>query len=170
MALLLERPGTAVQLVGKCGRGKTTHLLALKRALPDAVYTRLRQGDPPPTLQPVSVLLLDEADAVWTWHRARLLRGARSVALAVHASHAVQLTALGFAVHTVQVGSSDPDRLAAIVYRRVEAARLSDGPVPSVPPSSLNALIRRHGDDVRAIEDELYSAFQGLHEVCDVQV
>lgn len=166
----LRRPRTAIQLVGHCGRGKSTHLLALHHAMPDASYTRLWTDRTVPTGLSSPILLIDEIDAVWIWQRAKLMRRATSVAIAVHADRSLELRALGFQVQAVHVRSTSRDRLRQIVDRRIEHARLGPGPVPSVSDATLDTLIARHGDHVRAMEGPLYNAIQNLTEIGHVQV
>jgi hypothetical protein len=64
----------------------------------------------------------------------------------------------------------DVTRLRGIVERRIDWARRAPGPVPEVSDDALRALIRRHGDDVRAIEGTLYEAIQSMKEPGPVPV
>ncbi len=164
----LREPGVAVQLVAPCGRGKTTHLLALAQAMPEASYVRADTDGLPHRIP--DRLLLDEADALPFWRRWRALRAARSVAVAVHADHARELSWLGFRVVTHRPGGVDPQRLAAIVNARIEAVRRGSGPVPRVSDAGLQALVVRYGDDLRAVRRHLYERFQHLTEIADVEV
>ncbi|MCO4747807.1 MAG: hypothetical protein KC912_23630 [Proteobacteria bacterium] len=164
----LRKPGTAVQLVGRCGRGKSSHLLALHRELPESHYARLWTDQPPPSALSGDILLIDEADAVWAGTRLRLLRRGRSVAVAVHRDQSWILRLAGFRVLTVEVGSVDRERLRAIVQRRIEFARLGPGPLPGLDDPVLDALLDTHGDDIRAMETPLYAAFQTLQAVEDL--
>ena len=166
----LLTPGTAVQLVAPCGHGKSTHMLALAAALPSARHLRLWNDAPVPSAEPVDVLLLDEADAVWPWQRWALLRSARSVAVGVHKSHAAELRCLGFRVETHHVACRSVDQIQTIVERRIEAARLHPGATPRVPRSTLLKLHRAHGGNLRALESDLYGAFQRLEEIQDVSL
>jgi hypothetical protein len=165
----IKRPGTVVQLVGRCGRGKTTHLHALARALPGATYVRA-DTDRVHHVEPTEVLLLDEADHLWAWRRRRLLRAATSSVLATHRDLGRELRRAGYRSVRVEVGGLDVPRLQAITTRRIEAARREAGALPSVAPGLLQALVTRHGDDLRAITHDLYDRFQALSEVCVVEV
>jgi len=164
----LREPGSAVQLVAAPGRGKTTCLLALDAALPEATYARAWTESVPARRR--AILLLDEADAIWFFTRWPLLLTARSVAVAVHRDFSRELRLLGFRVHTKRPGGLDAERLHTIVTRRVEAVRRGPGPVPRVPHESLHALIAEHGDDLRAVRVALYAAFQRLETVRDVDL
>jgi hypothetical protein len=152
-------PGRAVELVGRCGRGKTTHLLALAAARPDATYVRLRR-DPIP--ERAGLLLVDEADAIGPIGRHRLYRGADSLVLATHRSLALGLRLAGFAVQTRRVGVSTPDDLAVVLRRRIEAARAGEGALPSLEAEAVRHLGERFGDDLRAMEELLYARFARL--------
>ena len=140
------RAGAQVQFVGAQGRGKTSHLLALKARLPEAHYVRCDRDGPAPY---APILLLDEAD--------RVPRGA--CALAVHRPLR--------GVEIIELPPLTPARLATIIERRIEHVRRNPGPVPRV--MDVEELIARFGDDVRAIEHHLYERFQGTahHQECD---
>jgi hypothetical protein len=156
------RPGDAVQFIGEAGRGKTTHLLALRARYPDAVYERI-----PPGASRHRSFLLDEAQRLRPRLLRRLLREISTVALGTH----IDLSRIGRRpLATVRVGGLTPERLAAIVERRIEWARRGPGALPRVPAAAIDALIARFGDDLRAIEARLYEAFQVMEEPGDVQV
>lgn len=158
----LDAPRRAVQLLGDHGRGKTTHLLALQRAVPDACYVRAWR-DRPLRLCTAAVLLLDEADTTWPWVRWwALWRAPARLVVSTHRDLSRELGLAGYAVRTVPVGRPSPDRLAEVFLRRIEHCRRGPGPVPTVPPDLLAGLVRRHGDDVRAMEHELYDRVQAL--------
>ena len=159
--------GDAIQFVGDSGRGKTTHLLALWGRTPGAVYERLQEGQdrcrgPVP---PTGLFLLDEAQRLRGPLLRRLLRRAGPVALGTHQDLS---TAAGRPLPTVHLNSLDVARLRSIVVRRLEWARRGEGPIPEVPDAALGALIRRHGDDLRAIEGTLYDAIQSMKEPGEV--
>jgi hypothetical protein len=162
-------PGDAVQFVGDCGRGKTTHLLALRAQHPGAVYERLDEGQdrcrgPVPAS---GLLLLDEAQRLRPALLRRLLRREGPVALGTH----VDLSpAARRPIPTILLRGLDVSRLRRIVERRIAWARRGPGAVPVVPDRALQALIARHGDDLRAIEGHLYDAVQDMKEPGDVEV
>lgn len=57
----VAKPHTAVQLIGDCGRGKTTRMLALMNRFPDASYVYLPENGPCPAIADGNPLLIDEA-------------------------------------------------------------------------------------------------------------
>lgn len=137
----LRRGGHAVQILGPCGYGKTTQLLALRERVP-------------------GLLCLDEAQFL------KRIPEAPALALATHVDLAPKLR--GYTVETIRLEAPTVGRLAEIVARRIESSRRGPGPVPGVRRATLEALLARHGGDVRAIEGELYEAFQRLEAVGDV--
>jgi len=165
----LRAPRRAVQLLGRCGRGKTTHLLALAERIPGARYVRALT-DRPLALPPCSVLLLDEADALWWWQRRKALRHASGIALATHRDLSPELRWAGLVPLTVPVGGVEENWLHAVLNRRIECARRGSGPIPRIGRPAVRALIDRHGDDLRAMEIALYERFQALEEGGDVPV
>ncbi len=131
------RAGARVQFVGDHGRGKTTHLLALRARLPEARYCRRDRGQPLPD---APIVLVDEADAV----------PRRACALGVHVPFE--------GVETISLPPLTSARLAAICERRIEHVRRGPGAVPRV--GNVDELIARFRDDLRAIEGHLYEVFQ----------
>ena len=163
------RPREVLQLVGDSGRGKTTHLLALRARHPEAVYERLDEGqDGCRGAVPRSgVFLLDEAQRLRPSRLRRLIQREGLTVLGTH----VDLSALaGRPLRCVHLSGLDLPRLRAIVERRIAWARRGQGPVPTVPDPTLRTLIERHGDDVRAIEGALYDSIQAMKEPGHVEV
>jgi hypothetical protein len=163
------RAGEPVQLIGDSGRGKTTHLLALRARHPGAFYERLHEGEsrlrePAPA---AGTFLLDEAQRLNATDLRRLTAGDLVLAFGTH--HDLS-PVVGRPLRTVRVDVVDVARLRAIVDRRLEWARRAPGPVPVVPDAVLSVLIARHGTDVRAIEGALYDAVQKLEEPGHVEV
>jgi hypothetical protein len=166
----LRRPGFAVQFLGDKGRGKTSHLLAIRAFFPDVPYVHIGESGWPriPRGHP---LLLDEAQRLPAWRRRLVFRRRVSFAIGSHVDHLDELRAEGLEVRTVRPAeATDVDRLDAIVRRRVEWARRGPGPVPRVPRRALARLIEAAGADLRSIEHVLYEAIQHAREVGDVEL
>ena len=161
----------AVLVVGDSGRGKTTHLLALRQHFSDAPYYHIGEGESPPDFATAPLLFIDELQRVSRWRRFRLLRRrGLSLVIGSHEDHTRELQRSGWTVHLIEVGGASPDLLVTIVARRIEWARRGPGPVPQVGVATARILLERHGDDLRAIEGSLYEVFQQLEEIGDVEV
>lgn len=163
----LQEPGFALELVGHCGRGKSSHLYALHDALRShfvALPVTYVDIGARPHIPNAPVVLVDESQHLSRWARRRLFRRRASFVLATHDSHAAELCRAGISSETWRVGGLDPARLREMVRRRIEWARLGPGPLPAVPGALLDALSQAHGDDLRAIGDALYDWFQRRKE------
>jgi len=171
--LRLSRPGVAVQFIGEKGRGKTTHLLAIAQRFPDSPYVYIPQDERPRIPRRAaprrSPLIIDEAQRLTTRMRRKIFQPSSSVVLGTHEDFSTEIRAAGLEVETVVVGERlTPERLYAILNRRIEAARRTAGPIPAMTLESSARLLARHGDDVRAVEAHLYEVFQRLPHICDV--
>lgn len=169
----LRRAGSAVQVLGQEGRGKTARLRALGLRFPAAPYAYLPEDGPLPELPRVGkakpsvpALLLDEAQRLPRRRRRRLFRtlaerGA-TLGLASHQDLRRELEDAGLGVETTVAAGLDPERLLAIVERRLEWARLerADRPPPRPSHAQAEELIRRFGDDLRGLLDHLYEVYQ----------
>jgi hypothetical protein len=166
----LREPGYAVQFMGKKGRGKTTHILALLRHFPEARYVHVGENERPrmPQSQP---LFVDEIQRVPRRRRRRLFRRRVSLVIGTHEDFRKELADAGFEVETVRVaGALDPRRLVEILNRRIEAARRAPGPLPRITEPTARAMINRFGDDLRAIQGAMYDVFQTLPGIQDVEM
>jgi hypothetical protein len=88
-----------------------------------------------------------------------------------HRDHGREFKRAGLTYKTVKLRGVTHAQLRAIVDKRIHWARRSaDQPVPRLSDTAIAALIARYGDDLRAIEYRLYEVFQGLNDVCEVEV
>lgn len=164
----LAAPNFAVQFMGDCGFGKTTHLLALAVRFPEAAYVHFGEGERPPI--PVgSPLFIDECQRVPRRDRREAFRRGVPIGLGTHDDISRDLRAAGYDVETVDVGRhTTPERLLTLLNRRVERVRRGVGRVPIVTSATAVALLDRFGPNVRAIEAHLYEVFHQLDEIRDV--
>lgn len=161
----LSRPNVALQFLGPCGHGKTTHLLALAQAFPAAVYVYLPPAGPQPVIPRTRPLFIDEAQRLGWWQRRRVLAAGGPLVLGTHNDLRPALERAGMQVQTVDVAEgTTPERLMEIANRRVEASRLDEGPVPRIDLPQAIELLRKYGCDIRRIEEDLYLHFQQLAE------
>jgi hypothetical protein len=155
----LGQPGFALQFLGPSGRGKTSHLLALRRCLPDAALMVVPESGQ--VAHPASaIVLIDEAQYLGSRARRKLFRPCRSLALAGQADFTPELVGAGFEVETVHPNQASAERVMEIARRRIELARRGPGPLPELSRSAAERLLARHGNDLRAIEGRLYAWIQ----------
>lgn len=156
----LCRPRHTIQFIGHAGRGKSSHLRALQGRLAHVPFVYLGEGED--RVPPVEgrELLLDEAQRLPRARRRLLFQALDWLALSTHEDLTRDLEAGGWTVWTVEVGGLGRERLETVLARRLEWARRGPGPLPRLPRATLDELLRRHGDDLRAILDDLYEATQ----------
>jgi len=166
LAKRLSRPGFAVELAGRCGRGKSTHMRTLHAHFPDVPYTLVEEGTVPP-IPEAPVVFVDEVQRLPPRVRRRLFRRRASFVLGTHSVHGGELDAAGVTHQRIEVGGLTRDKLMRVVARRVEWARRGPGPVLTPPAELLESLHETHGDDLRAIGDALYDWVQRRRDETD---
>ncbi len=169
LKLLWPSP-VAIQFIGEAGRGKTTHLLALRVHFPHAPYVHLPEDEPLPLIPRAPVLFIDETQRLSPWRRRRLFRQAEILVMGTHEDHSRELRRAGIRYHCFRVGGLSSERLSAIIRQRIEAARRGPGPVPTLGGSSGQALLACYKDDLRAIEHDLYELFQKIDGVGEITI
>ena len=164
----LTDPLTVLQFTGGKGYGKTSHLLAVRAAIPTSVYLHIPEGERR-SVPDGSPLLIDEAQRL-TWSQRRtVFRERRSLVLGTHRDFEAVLSHCGRRVTTLNVETSvTTDRLHRIFNARISMARRAEGPVPQVSEATAKELRIRFGSNVRRMIHELYLNFQDLREVAVV--
>ncbi len=153
---------TAIQFVGGCGFGKTTHLLAIEKRLRSAAYVYYPEAGCRPVLPLARPVLVDEADRMgWRQHM-RLLCGGGPIVIGTHVDYSWRLRSAGFHVKNVNVErEKKPNLVARILNRRIEASRLvAELPIPQIDVNFAEQLIHRFDSNLRRIEHFLYERFQ----------
>lgn len=165
----LADPGYALQFLGDCGRGKSTHMLALLALCPDGAYVYLPEDRPRPAIPHGAPLFVDEAQRLPWWDRHRVIRRGVPLVLGTHRDLRRPLERAGYVVETVDVTEfTSPARVQQVLNRRIELARLGPGALPQVAADEVTRLMEEFGDDLRSMEDRLYDQFQSaVQEVQD---
>ncbi len=156
-------PMCALQFMGDCGRGKTTHLRAIQACFPESAYVYLPEGNRLPKVPHGRPLIIDEAQRATRWMRWNCFRRGVPIVLGTHADLSASLQRHGYRVTTVVVSDHfSAELLDQIIQRRIELARISPQAVPQVDHAQIESLIERYGSDIRAIQDDLYDQFQAM--------
>ena len=164
----LSHEKQAVQIIGDCGFGKTTHLLALRAQLPQSALVYFPETGPRPELPVARPLLVDEGQRMGWLRKRQLLRSRGPLAIATHVDWTRDLQQAGFQVLTLDVEQpKSPVCLADILNRRIAASlpRLAadanaNRVAPVINEEFATKLLERFGSNVRRIEDYLYDDLQ----------
>lgn len=163
--------GRVVEFVGDHGRGKSVRLQGLALRLDGVEYRRVYRDDSWDRPEGDGPLLIDEIQFLGRRRRHEVWCSGRPVAVATHRTLAEEIGTTGRDVRTVDLDEPvGVDRLRAIFQRRVEACRRGTGSVPSISEDALRHLRRRHGSNLRAVQDHLYEVFHELEELRAVDV
>ncbi len=161
IAARVSKSFSAVQLIGDCGRGKTTRMLALANRLQRASYVYLSQDGPCPPIAEGNPVLIDEAQRLPRRVARCVLQSGLPLVLATHRDMGRLLRRFRYTVHTEEIGRGNtPELVCRLLNRRVEASRLTDGPLPELSLAQTRRLVRRFGSDIRGIEAYLYEEVQ----------
>lgn len=166
----LRQPGTAIQFLGPSGRGKTTHLLALRRHFPGAPYIHIARGEAIPRIPAARILFLDEMQRVPRRQRTALLARGVSYVIGSHLDHSREFARAGLAYEVVTLGAVTAVRLQAILNRRIVFARRHpQRPVPVVTNTAAQMLLACCGADQWAMNGILYDLFEELTDVDELE-
>ncbi|MFN3266707.1 MAG: hypothetical protein ACK41E_07690 [Deinococcales bacterium] len=154
--------GHAILILGEKGRGKTTHLLKLRQQHPNAPYIYLPEFGTQPRVPKADLIFLDEAQRLPHFFRRQIWKRAKSWVIASHQNHQDELRRAGFTTQILHLHGLSLGKLEQIMQRRLEWARRNAGDLPQVPTQILEALLKQYHDDLRSIEDALYTYYQNL--------
>lgn len=170
-----EKPQFVLQIIGPCGHGKTTHLLAIERALQNrglpCDYVYFPEDGRRPAVPKIRPLLVDEAQRVGWWRMRKLLTRPGPLVLGTHIDLTARFERAGFSVQTIDlsVGRST-EQLQAILNSRIESSRMPptvdelqqgrEGHPLCMSMDQVVELENRFGSNIRLIEQHLYEVFQ----------
>ncbi|MEZ0295208.1 MAG: hypothetical protein ACAI35_02000 [Candidatus Methylacidiphilales bacterium] len=184
-AALRDRPPGpfALQFLGHPGRGKTTHMMALRLRYPQAPYIYLPEHGPLPRLplgpripgfhDPQPVLFVDETQRLPASTRRRLFSppgmlgtgGPDLLIVGTHEDHSAEFAAAGRAFVGIHIRGITAEHLAKIFRLRIQACiRDKSKPVPFLDTPAILWLIQTYRDDIRGMEHHLYACFQSAKE------
>ncbi|MEZ4632939.1 MAG: hypothetical protein R2880_19875 [Deinococcales bacterium] len=160
--------GVIIQFLAKSGRGKSTHLHHLRSLFPEAPYYYYPECGPKPVLGDAPLMFLDETQRLSLVERLKLWRSGKNFVIATHLNHVWEFKACGRRFLSVRLRGLTVDKLREVVRGRLEHARRTPGPLPYLSDDDLKKLITRYGDNLYAIENELYEVFQQQKELSRV--
>ena len=178
----LQDDRAVLQIIGPCGHGKTTHLLAIERRMierrmieswmAESAYIYCPEDGQQPTLPSARPLLVDEAQRLGWRRRGELLRGGGPLVVSTHVDLSRKLVRAGFRLRTLDLAEPvDAERLQSLLNRRIAASALIAESASSAAAEShylqlaeVVALQRQFGSNIRLIEHHLYEVFQRFAE------
>lgn len=166
----LKTVGFVLQIMGEQGRGKSTHLHALRQHFPTAPYLYYPEDGPKPKVPKAKLLFLDETQRFTKKERLRILKQKASFVIATHQDHREEFKQLKLEHVSITLNSLSVTTLASILEKRLEASRRAAGPLPYFEQDALEQLIKRFDDDLRSIFEYLYDIFQSLEEIESVKL
>ena len=153
---------TAVQMIGGCGRGKTTRMLAIHRKFTDSSYVYLPEDAPCPPIAEGNPVLIDEAQRLPRRVRRAIFATGIPLILATHRDLTWPLRRAGYQVITMRIGSNNDTSLVhTAMNRRIQASALNPcDAVPELTVEDAQQLSRKFGSNIRAMESYLYDVVQ----------
>jgi hypothetical protein len=157
----LRHPSSVLQFVGDCGRGKSTHLLAIEKHLSPVSFVYIPEDGPRPKLPQTRPLIVDEAQRLSLWQRRKLGKFGGPIVIGSHIDHTREFERCKLNVQTVFVAELvTPDRIQLILNKRIESSRLNIGTIPTISGKFALRLHQQFGSDLRGMEHYLYNEFQ----------
>lgn len=165
----IQKRPPVLQVIGEKGFGKTTHLLAIAKYFPDAVYVHIPEEKHATVPNAGEPLLIDEAQRLTLWQRLWLFRSGRTLVLGTHRDFTQHLKWAGRSVLTLDAARhTTPERIEQILNDRIRSVRRCSDSIPTVTSATAKALFALYGNDLRSIQHHLYDVFQSLGSVQDV--
>jgi hypothetical protein len=157
----LQNNRAVLQFIGPCGFGKTTHLLAIHRAISNAGFVHFPEDGPRPKVPNVRPLFIDEAQRM-SWLQGRSVwRQGGPLVLSTHVDLRRAIIRAGLRLQTIDVAALfTPSRLAAMLNRRIEASRVCNEAIPVITEAHAVRLQHAFGANIREIEHCLYNQIQ----------
>lgn len=155
-----------VEFLGKKGRGKTTHLAWLHTHFSEYPMYLLNNGaDKRALLKDSSpVLFIDSIHRLSLSERIKLFRVKKSLIFTTHWSRKWEAGLAGKSLHTIRFSGIAPQILTEIIQKRFQyAAKELITPKFDLEHEEMTYWIEKHGDNYRAILNELYCKYQ-YHE------
>ena len=160
------QPGFAIELRAEHGRGKSTTLLALRKAFaPQAPHFRGSQQQNA-TLPIAPWVFLDEVQQInlfKLWSFARQIKQQNgTVVYSTHQNRRWLFKMAGLSTQQFNIDYSQPKTLLSLFSKRIAWAHNHCGTPPALQQSDIQKLNRLYGNDIRSMEGHLYDCINRL--------
>jgi len=166
----LRLPNVAVQFLADHGRGKTTHLRKLHQEFSDAPYIKLYIDEKLPVFPKSRLTFIDSFENANKSRRKKIYKKTNSLAFTTHSDLTDELEKRGYKVVTERVSCNSNEKLLNILNTRIEIARNGSGDLPLLNMEKVTQLRENFGDDIRAMQYQLYEEYQLLKEKENVEM
>lgn len=156
---------TVVQILGECGNGKSTHLLAIHQAVPASIYVYLPESGPLPQIPVHRPLLVDEAQRLSRRRLNRMLRHGGKLLLGTHVDLEASIRRAGLTSCRIEIArKTDAEHILRVLNQRIYASALTGEQPDILTIEHARWLHLRFGSNIRGIEHFLYDMFQSAAE------
>ena len=150
-----------IELSGKQGRGKTSHLRLISLLFPDAPRISLYDST---QIEPFweeddSLLFIDSIHHLNFFQRQKLFKSGKTIVLTTHSRRFWEYRLAGAAYRTYVFKGISPSILKTTIQNRIHLAADIPPNDFSMQESDIQALIARFGDNYRAILNHLFEQF-----------
>lgn len=152
-----------IELTGKKGRGKSTHLLFLQQQLSQFPLIRLRKGS---SLANVlnsnsETIFLDSIHHLSFKERYTLFKSDRNLIFTTHTSRKLECYLAGRQLHSIKISGIDSSTLLEVLNKRLQlAAKQKLTAEDLFKDQDCEKMIGQFGDNLRGIINHLYDKFQ----------
>ena len=153
----------AIELVGKQGRGKTTHLLYLQKQVPQyPIYLLNANYNASQIFQEESeIVFVDSIHHLNIFDRLKLFKSKKVVIYTTHWSRKMECWLIGKKHHSIKFKGINIESLGAILNKRLQLAATKKLEInDKFTDQELNLLIKQFGDNYRGIINHLYEKYQ----------
>ena len=162
--LLLKNNSTiTIELVGRKGRGKTTHLRALSNYITDSKFVQLTPTNKVFTTNTNSaVYIIDNIHHLTLAKRLGLWKQkGNSFIISTHISKKLEFISTGRKYKSYKIGQNSKEDLKLLIQKRIAlASDIQNYHAVELNPLILEDLCRKHKSDKRAILTNLYKVFK----------
>ncbi|WP_298512826.1 hypothetical protein [uncultured Kordia sp.] len=163
VAAIENNQSIAIELIGKQGRGKTTHLIWLQQQLPEYPIFHLgKNTEITEILQHASeVVFVDSIHHLNFKERLQLFKAKRVVIYTTHYTRKLSCVLTQKKLKVIRFKGIDIHTLKKIINNRLSLAQKDNQKQEiQVSESELQELIKKYGDNYRGIINKLYENYQ----------